>query len=58
MGRCGSRLEEADGDLIVTVDDAPWSEGVVAVEDRVLALGGMVTLGGARLRAVIRLADR
>ena len=51
-------LEEADGDLIVTVDDAPWSEGVVTVEDRVLALGGMVTLGGARLRAVIRLADR
>ena len=41
-------LEEANGDLVMTVDDAPWSGGVVAAEDRVGAVGGALTWVGER----------
>lgn len=44
-------LVETDGDLVVTVDDASWSGGVVAVEDRVGAVGGSVARTGRRLEA-------
>jgi signal transduction histidine kinase len=46
-------LDEEDGDLVVTVDDAPWSGGVVAVEDRVLAVGGVIERDRPGLRAAI-----
>ena len=49
----GVQIGEAEGHLVITVDDAPWNGGVVAVEDRVGAAGGTVHRSGQRLRAVL-----
>ena len=44
-------IAEAGDELVLTVDDAPWSGGVVWVEDRVGAVGGVVCAERSRLRA-------
>jgi signal transduction histidine kinase len=43
----------SNGSLVTIVDDAPWSGGVVRIEDRVGAAGGTVTRSGTRLEAVL-----
>lgn len=50
-------LRDRDGDLVVTVDDAPWSRGVVAIEDRVGAVGGTITSTGRRLEVLLPLSS-
>jgi signal transduction histidine kinase len=47
----GVQIGETEGRLVITVDDASWNGGVVAVEDRVGAAGGTVERSGRRLRA-------
>jgi signal transduction histidine kinase len=47
------QIGETEGRLVITVDDAPWNGGVVAVEDRVGAAGGTVERSARRLRAVL-----
>lgn len=46
-------IDEKGGNLVVTVDDAPWNGGVVSVEDRVGAAGGTINQSGRRLEAVL-----
>ena len=49
----GVALAEADGDLVVTVDGAPWGGGTVAVSDRVGAVGGTTERRESTFRAAI-----
>ena len=51
LGPVRVEIAEDGAELMIAVDDAPWSGGIVSIEDRVGALGGTVEWSGSRLEA-------